>query len=101
MQTRSIIAGAAFALVAGLDTASAAEKFSIIDGVTVTPMYDSELLVTTAGRTLLTVCPGGAACRFIINFPNEATLGDAFSQVVGSNHMVVGCGGAPQAGISC
>ena len=43
MQIKSIVAVAAIALVAGLGSASAGERFSILDPITVEPLTDIEL----------------------------------------------------------
>jgi len=59
MLTKSILTAAAIALVAGFGSASTADQFSTLDGVTAVPMSSGELGTVVGSRIHFRVSPPG------------------------------------------
>ena len=80
MQIKSILTGAAIALVAGLGSASAGERFAMLNGIQAIPLNSAELDCVTGGDITVTILntSGTAAADF-----SMATGGETVSIEVG------------------
>ncbi len=93
MQIKLLVSAAAIALVAGLATAHAAEKFTTLDGVSAVPMDAAALANTVAGD--LFIFPfGNGRPTTVTNISHNADGGP--NQVLGidlANGDLSACGG--------
>lgn len=74
MRITAMLTGAIFVLGASFGTATAAEQFSALDGVSTQPMNDAEMDATQGARFVsLSRMPGDQYTRFVLRI-NELEL---------------------------
>ena len=85
MHIKSILAGAAIALVAGVGSASAADQFSTLEGIAAEAMAPRAMgEVRGADHATLTVTPGGLSGDEFVPLP-EPDATDIFEGFPGPN----------------